>query len=154
MECGDSVNRQVLILALVLGLLAAPAQSRADHLMVLIANQGSPLNSVRPLDVRKIYLGYHVTNDDGRPIRATTNVSSRRLWEIFVQDVMGMTERSYDRRLLTLTLQSGRRRPDEYEDLEQLLDRIETDNDAVAFVWEDDIRDRADIKIVRVLWRN
>jgi hypothetical protein len=66
---------------------------------------------------------------------------------------MGMSARSYDRRLLAKTLQTGQSRPDELHSVEDVIERIGNDRQAVSFVWEEDIHDRENIKILRVIWR-
>lgn len=152
MECGAPIMRFTVVIALILGSLVVPASLHADHSMVLIVNAESSIDHVTPVDLRKIYLGFTVTNGGGRVIRAVTNRSSPRLWEIFLQDVMGMSERSYDRRLLALTLQSGRLRPVVRYDLGQIIDTLRGDNDAVAFAWREDVEEIEDVRIVRVLW--
>jgi hypothetical protein len=152
MECSAAVRNTFLSIVLLLGLFALPGVSYADHSMVLVTSSDSPVDSVSPLDIRKLYLGFVVRDRQGNPIRPMTNASDSRLWEIFLQDVMGMSARSYDRRLLTLTLQSGRPRPDVYGSLQSILDSVEQDDNAVAIVWEEDIAKRPGLKVIRVLW--
>ena len=98
-------------------------------------------------------MGFVVTSKDGQPIQPVFNSSSSRLQELFLQDVMGMSARTYDRRLLSLTLRTGRSRPVSYENVDDLLTRLQRDRHAVAFVWSEDVADADNIKIVRVLWR-
>ena len=145
--------RKVSAIALViLTLLAASPHVRADHSMVLIANADSPIEAISPIDLRKLYLGFVVLSNTGTQVRPLSNESDARLKEVFLQDVMGMSARSYDRRLLTLTLQSGRPRPEVIEDLNLLLQRIDNDLQAVAFVWEEDVENMDNVKVLRVLW--
>ncbi|MDH5620446.1 MAG: hypothetical protein OEY74_00045 [Gammaproteobacteria bacterium] len=146
--------RYAALTILLVALLQAPAQARAEHSLVLIASKDSSLQDVNAIDLRKLYLGFTVVKGDGRPIRAISNFSSPDTWEIFLQDVMGMSERSYNRRLLTLTLQSGRARPTVHKNLAQLLDHLKSDHDAISFAWSTDIEDRDDIKVLRVLWHH
>lgn len=152
MECGISVNRFPIIILLILMLCASAPPSRADHAMILIANADSPIEELGPLDLRKLYLGFPVMTPDGTPIRPLSNASDARLGEIFLQDVMGMSARSYDRRLLTLTLQSGRPRPEVIEDVDVLLQRIDTNLQSITFVWDENIQDLDNVKVLRVLW--
>lgn len=146
--------RHALVIACLTGFLAASSPVCADHMMVLIVNADSPIDTVSSIELRKLYLGFYVEDDSGRPIRAIANKSNVQLWEIFLQDVMGMSARSYERRLLTLTLQSGRNRPAVHNRLDELLDRVESDEQTIAFVWVEDISDRENIKVLRVLWLN
>jgi hypothetical protein len=153
MERRVSMSKRFILALVATVFMAAAIPADADHVLVLIAGIDNPLRSVSPIEVRKLYLGFNVINDSNRPIQAISNVSDPRLWDIFLQDVMGMSERSYRRRLLTLTLQSGRSRPDTAKDRELMLDRIEHDPDAISFSWQEDIEDRPNIKVLRVLWQ-
>jgi hypothetical protein len=146
------VIRLRLIVPALLLLMAASSGVRADHSMVLIANARGPVESLSPLDLRKLYLGFVVTTNDRNPIKPVLNASDAFLTELFLQDVMGMSERSYDRRLLTLTLQSGRPRPEVLDDIGAIVEAVANDPYAVAFVWEEDIVDVDSVRIVRVLW--
>ena len=142
------------LIVLAVGLLTAPISARADHSLVLIAHIDSPLDDLSSLSIRKLYLGFTVVNDEGDIVHAIVNSSDSSVWEIFLQDVMGMSARSYDRRLLTLTLQSGRSRPEVVNTAEETLDKIDEDKNAVAFVWSEDIEGRNNIKVLRVLWQD
>jgi hypothetical protein len=145
--------RYATLTLLLLGALAVPSAIRADHSLVLIVNAESSIERLNSIEIRKVYLGFSVSNGQGIPIRAIANKSSARLWEIFLQDVMGMSARSYDRRRLALTLQSGRLQPLVVEDLDQLLESVSNDRNTIAFAWEEDVKDNKGIRILRVLWR-
>ena len=154
MERRVSMSRQLMIAILATVLIAAPIRADADHVLVLVTNKNGPLQSLRPIEIRKLYLGFTVANDRERPIRPISNMSDARLWNIFLQDVMGMSESSYRHRLLTLTLQSGRNRPEIIEVRELLLDRVEHDPDAITFAWLEDLEDRPNLRVLRVLWQD
>jgi hypothetical protein len=153
MERSIPVSRGCAIFILALVLLVVPPAARADHALVLIASADSPLTTVSSLDLRKLYLGFVVNSETGEQIHPITNTSDTRVKEIFLQNVVGMSARSYDRRLLTLTLQTGRHRPETYSDLDDLLNRVANDSLSIAFVWEEDAESRDDIKLLRVLWQ-
>jgi hypothetical protein len=153
MECSVSVIRNALFLFVAIGLLTAPAPLRAEETLVLIAHKDSGLQSLESLEIRKLYLGFIVRDERNQAIRAMTNRSDVRLWDVFLQGVMGMSDKSYERRLLTLTLQSGRVRPRVVTDLPKLLQTIETEPNAVAFVLERDRVGHVDLKVHRVQWQ-
>lgn len=145
------MRRGLQILVLTLLLAGAPA-AYAEHALVLITSVDSPLQSVSSIELRKLYLGFIVNAETGEQIQPVTNDSDSRAKEIFVQNVVGMSARSYDRRLLTLTLRTGRHRPEVFRDTTALLDRIADDAYSIAFVWEEDVAGREDIRTLRVLW--
>ena len=125
----------------------------AEHALVLITSADSPLQSVSSIELRKLYLGFIVNTDTGHQIRPVTNDSDPHAKEIFLQNVVGMSARSYDRRLLALTLRTGRHRPEVFRETSVLLDRIADATHSVAFVWEEDVEGREDIRVLRVLWQ-
>jgi len=131
-----------------------PSFVLADHKLVLVTREDSPLSNISALDLRKLYLGFVVYSDTGRQIHPISNHSDARAWEIFLQDVVGMSARTYDRRLLTLTLQTGRHRPQVFNELEYVLDAIAANPLAIAFVWQEDLQHRENIKVIRVLWQH
>jgi len=129
-----------------------PEPAFADHAVYLVARADCPVDSMDALDIRKIYLGFSVRTDANEALRAATNLSDEELYEIFLQDMMAMSERSYDRRLLTLTLQSGRRRPDIYTNSEELLRALEQDPTLITFMWKEDYEAAENLKVLRVIW--
>ena len=153
MERSIPVSRGLALFVLALVLLVVPPAARADHALVLIASADSPLKTVSSLDLRKLYLGFVVNSETGQQIHAITNNSDSRVKEIFLQNVVVMSARSYDRRLLTLTLQTGRHRPEIYTDPCDVLNRVASNSLTISFVWKEDADSRDDIKILRVLWQ-
>lgn len=145
--------RRTVFLLVIFGLLEVPTSLHAEESLVLIAHKDCPVNQLGSLDIRKLYLGFVVTDEQKQPIRAISNDSDAHQWSVFLQGVMGMSEKAYERRLLTLTLQSGRTRPRVITDLELLLQTVETEPNAVAFVWQRDLEGHNDLKVVRVLWQ-
>jgi hypothetical protein len=127
--------------------------AQADHVMVLVASRDSSFDSLSILQIRKTYLGFDVI-ENNKPVIAAINRSSEREWRLFLQNVIGMSERSYDRRLLTLTLQVGRSRPAEFDELDALLDFVAENPNHIAFVWEEDLEGRDDLEVVRILWHH
>jgi hypothetical protein len=67
---------------------------------------------------------------------------------------MAMSEKSYDRRLLTLTLQSGRRRPDVYTNIDELVDALQMDPYLVTYMWQEDFEKVRALKVLRVIWKH
>src|SRR3954462_10326646 len=84
--------------------------ARAADRLVLILSTHSRVNIVSALDVQKAFLGLTVVVE-GTKLRPLRNESDDSTHDIFFQDVISMSEDAYERRLLTLTLQSGRTAP-------------------------------------------
>jgi hypothetical protein len=125
----------------------------ADHELVLVVRADSDIEAIDLLDVRKVYLGFSVRTIKNAPIRAAANLTGKPIFEIFLQDVMAMSASTYDRRLLTLTLQSGYLRPAVFRNLAELVDALKQDPNTVSFMWKEDAEAAGELKVLRVLWR-
>lgn len=149
MECSSAVIRSIGILA-VLFAMTAPL-SAADRVAVLVVSAESPLVSLEPIEVRKLFLGFRVLRG-GHPLRPVRNVSDEHLSQVFLQHVVAMSQSAYDRRILSQMLQEGRARPQEFKSREQLIKALVDDPWAVSYMWTRDVPLKGRIKIVRVLW--
>jgi len=138
---------------LVLVSLALMAQvSSAERAVVLITDKDSPIEDIITLDVRKAYLGVAVTVN-GRTLRPLRLRDDDRLNQIFLQAVIAMSRKSYERRLLSLALKHGRPRPTEFSSRDELFRSIEENQFSIGYVWKSDAESDARIKIIKVLWQ-
>jgi len=78
---------------------------------VLIVGADSKVDQLDSLQVRKLFLGMTVTHDGDR-LRPLLNVADSRVRDIFLQNIVSMTDMTYDRRILRLALQGGEVRHD------------------------------------------
>lgn len=124
----------------------------ADEALVLVTSAQSSIPELNSLDIRKLYLGFNVRDRSERQIVALTNASDDRVMTVFLQNVMAMTQRAYNRRLLTLAVQSGRARPRTVRSLDQLHQLLLSDQMMVTCMWKTDADKFADLKVLRVLW--
>jgi len=85
-------------------------------------------------------------------VRALRNESSARVQEIFLQNVVGLTEMQYERRLLINLLNSGAVRPGEYSDIDQLIEAIKSSPMSVSYLLIRDDQVPPGLKVLRVLW--
>jgi hypothetical protein len=141
-----------LLIAFLVGTAAARPAFGEDTL-VLIASAESAVASLDSLEVRKLFLGMTVARN-GTRLRPLLNEAEPRLKEVFLQNVVSMSDLTYDRRLLRLALQEGRPIPAPYTDTAALLDAVAADRNAVSFAWARDVQRDKRIKILRVLWHD
>ena len=138
---------------LLLGAVTLAAQSSlADVAVVLVTDRSSPITSIGSLDVRKAYLGVSVTIE-GNTVRALRRSDNERLNQIFLQSVIAMSERSYERRLLSLMLKFGTPRPEEVEDIDELLESLAERPSSIAYMWKSEAEANPRVRIIRVLWQ-
>jgi hypothetical protein len=151
-ERGSSVSR-IAATAVLLTLLAAGTPALADEQLVLIVSAGSRIAQLDSLEVRKLFLGLTVTQY-GRRLRPVLNETDARVKEIFLQNIVSMSDITYDRSLLRLTLIQGQRRPTAYGDIVLLLNAVAADPSAVSYAWSKDVTRDPRLRILRVLWHD
>jgi len=138
---------------LVMGAAMMMAQGAlADHELVAVVSEESPITELDVLTIRKAYLGVGVSIDGSR-IRPYRVGADARLNQIFMQSVIAMSERSYERRLLALTLKYGAPRPAQVDSPEQLVDALRSNPLAIGYLWREDAESASGIRVVRALWR-
>ena len=139
------------LLALLLSVAALPAC--ADDALVLIVGVDSKVDQLDSLQVRKLFLGMTVTHDGDR-LRPLLNDADSRVRDIFLQNIVSMTDMTYDRRILRLALQGGRSLPAIYKDKVALINAVAADPTAVSYAWAKDVQHDRRIRILRVLWHD
>lgn len=139
------------LLALLLSVAALPAC--ADDTLVLIVGADSKVDQLDSLQVRKLFLGMTVTHEGDR-LRPLLNDADSRVRDIFLQNIVSMTDMTYDRRILRLALQGGRSLPAIYKDKVALINAVAADPTAVSYAWEKDVQHDRRIRILRVLWHD
>lgn len=145
--------RRYLPLFLVAILSLSARVHSADQEVVLVVSGNSPITELSMLDLRKAYLGVAVTIDD-RSIRSYRLNNDQLLNQIFMQSVMATSERSYERRLLSLTLKYGRPRPTEIDDPASLIRQLKMNPMGIGYMWRKDAETDPEIRIVKVLWKS
>ena len=143
------MRRVPLVVALLLGLLF---EARAgSESVVLVVRADSPVMDLDSVSVRKLFLGLPVLVN-GTPLHPVRNRSDQLLDEVFLQQIVAMSQSSYDRQILIAVNRQGSLRPAELTNLARVLDALFADPNAVSFVWQRDVAHNTRIRVVRVLW--
>ena len=131
--------------------LAAPARP-ASQTVVLVVRADSPVRELDSVAVRKLFLGWPVLPaGSSSPLHPLRNRSDALLDEIFLQEIVAMSQPNYDRQMLKRVNQGGLR-PTEYTSIGELTAALNADADAVTFMWERDVGHNPHIRVIRVLW--
>jgi hypothetical protein len=154
MERGRSVKKigAQWLLALLCSV-AVVLPSFADETVVLIVSAESKVEQLDSLEVRKLFLGMTVTHNGDR-LRPLLNEADPRIKDIFLQNIVSMTDMTYDRRILLLALQGGRSLPTVHTNTTTLINSVAADPTAVSFAWARDVQRDKRIKVLRVLWHD
>ena len=150
MERGNSVTR-IAATAVLLSLLAVMTLALADEQLVLIVSADSKIVQLDSLELRKLFLGLTVSHDGNR-LRPVLNETDPRVKEIFLQNIVSMSDITYDRRLLRLSLIQGQTQPTAYKNITLLINSVAADPSAVSYAWAKDVAHEPRIRILRVLW--
>jgi hypothetical protein len=149
-ECGNSV-RKIAATAVLVALLTASRPVSAAEQLVLIVSADSKVEQLDSLEVRKLFLGLTVTHNGDR-LRPVLDEADARVKEIFLQNIVSMSDTTYDRNVLRLALIQGQIKPIAYKDFALLLNAVIADPTAVSYAWAKDVAHDSRIKILRVLW--
>jgi hypothetical protein len=150
MERGVSVSRTAAA-AVLLALLAAVTPSWAAEQLVLIVSADSNVEQLDSREVRKLFLGLTVIHNGNR-LRPVLNEADPRVKEIFLQNIVSMSDTTYDRSVLRLALIQGQVKPAAYKDISLLIKAVIADPTAVSYAWAKDVMHEPRIKILRILW--
>ena len=150
MECGNSV-RKIAATAVLVTLLTASRPVSAAEQLVLIVSADSKVEQLDSLEVRKLFLGLTVTHNGDR-LRPVLDEADARVKEIFLQNIVSMSDTTYDRNVLRLALIQGQIKPIAYKDIALLINAVIADPTAVSYAWAKDVAHDSRIKILRVLW--
>ena len=104
------------------------------------------------LEVRKAYFGLMVSYDK-LMVRAFRLNSDEELSQIFYQTVVAMSEKSYERRLLSMLLKYGSPRPQEYRDIRALSAAVRESDCGIAYMWQSDLEQQTGLRSIRLLWQ-
>lgn len=137
--------------AVLVTLLTAIGPAWAADQLVLIVSRDSRVEQLDSLELRKLFLGLTVTYNGDR-LRPVLDEADPRVKEIFLQNIVSMSDTTYDRSVLRLALIQGQIKPIAYKDIALLIRAVVADPTAVSYAWAKDVAHDPRIKILRVLW--
>src|ERR1700692_2798627 len=127
----------VLMIGLVL-LLGAAAPALAGEELVLIVSVQSNFDQLDSPLIRRLFLGLTVTQHGSR-LRPVLNESDEKIKELFLQNVVSMSDSNYDRYVLRLALLQGRTLPMVYRNTTALVSAVAADPAVVGYAWARDV---------------
>jgi hypothetical protein len=130
--------------------LVAPARPASQE-VVLVVRADSPVTDLDSVSVRKLFLGLPVLLN-GTPLHPLRNRSDPLLDEIFLQQVVAMSQSSYDRQMLIGVNRQMSLRPAEFTRIADVIAALSADPNAVSFMWSSDVGHNPRLRVIRVLW--
>jgi hypothetical protein len=129
-------------------LAAAPDTGRR---LVLVTNSRSDVVALSAAESRKLFLGIPI-EQSGHLLLPLRNQTDPVLYEVFLQKAMFMSAPMYERTLLTRLLRTKGTRPQIYANETDLIQTLQTDPNAVTFMWAHQAESIPDLRIVVELW--
>lgn len=144
---------KLAILFIIINLMIAPvyAHNSSHPTLVLVSSTHSSIEQLKPSLVRKIFLNFH-TSFNNQHLIPLINSSNELLYEIFLQKVVYMSERNYDRYLIAKTFRSGIPRPEKFSSTKTLISALQSISGSVSVMWKKNAIDEKNIRIIQVLW--
>jgi hypothetical protein len=134
-------------------LLSAATPALAGEELVLIVAADSKIDKLDSSAVRKLFLGL-MTQRRGDRLRPLLNESDAQLKEIFLQNIVSMSDSTYDRHVVQLSLEQGRKQPKVYQSTAQLISSVAADPMAVSYAWLRDVEHDRRVRVLRTLWHD
>ena len=138
---------RLLVFAVMLG----SSSSVMARELLLVSSFQEPINAFSKTELRRLFLGFTVKRN-GVTLTSSRNTSEEYAYQVFLQHVMFMSKRNYERRLLSLGFTKGNKIVPEYNDILVLLKEINKNNNHVSYVWREDIKPGSDLNVIQVLW--
>jgi hypothetical protein len=145
--------RSIAAAAFLLLLLSTATPALAGEELVLIVSTRSDVDQLDSPLVRKLFLGLTVTHHGNR-LRPVLNEADPEIKELFLQNIVSMSDSTYDRYVLRLSLLQGRTQPTVYRNSAELINAVAADPTVVGYVWARDVAHDPRMKILRVLWHD
>jgi hypothetical protein len=141
-----------ILCGLVLYLLLVAGNVRAEHKVVLVTASDSPLETPDSLALRKIYLGLEVWQG-GQSIKGLRNLADPQIDKVFLQNILAMTDQTYQRRLLSMRMNYGQPKQQEFESIDALTKALLANPYSVSYVWSETADANPKLKVLKVLWQ-
>jgi len=137
-----------IITSLLALLLSLPTFSEELVLVGSIAANYQPLSS---FEVRKIFLGYPIKRNNMSLI-AIRNTSDEEIYQLFLQKVIHLSARNYERRLMSKTFRTGTSTLLAIDTLPVLKNKLLNDKFKLSVMWLKDVELDNNLKVIQVLW--
>ncbi|GEM_PF-1258232 len=119
--------------------------------LVLVTFDPNCAIALNSIELRKLFLGLRISKNKHvfTPLR---NKTSEKLDTLFIQSIMAMSPRSYERRMIRSTFQKGHPIPDAYHNLKDLFEALKQKPCSISYSWAHQTRQFPHLKIIQTLW--
>jgi len=136
----------VLLLCNIVGVASADGKK-----VVLVASAHLKHLSLTRVEVRQLFLGGSIKKNDTRLVPVINDIDPL-LYEIFLQKIVFMSARTYERRLISRILHKGGQRIQFSSKLVSFENSLATEPGRITFMWESKAHTLPGIVVIEELW--
>ena len=140
---------QLLFTCMLTGVMLAPASVMARDLVVVSANNMNGL-SLSKFELRKVFLGYSV-NKDGKEISAVRNISDKDAYQLFLSQLIRLSDRNYEKRLMSKTFRTGLANVPKEKSLEAVYAELKRGDAVLSFMWLDEAQAEPGVSVIQTI---
>lgn len=119
--------------------------------LLLVCGAESAIPALTHAEVRKLFLGAHVEKN-GVHLIPLRNASDSRGTEVFLQKIIFMSERKYERQLASRVFRLGGVRPKVFESFPELVGSLRLTPGSVTYMWSTQLEQAPGLKTLGILW--
>jgi len=123
----------------------------SEKKMVLVVSAEAGHLKLNRSEIRQLFFA-GVIIKDGVQFEAVINDSDPLLYEVFLQKIIFMSARAYERKLISRVFRKGGRRVVLASNLESLENDLVANPGWVSFMWEENARSLPGITVIGELW--
>ncbi len=102
-------------------------------------------------ELRRLFLGVPVYRN-GKSLQPLINKSEDLCYQVFLQSTLGMSQKRYERSLVSDIYRQGISSPTIYHDLDELLEDLNKKNMAISFYYDHGVPVDKEFNIVQEIW--
>ncbi len=118
---------------------------------VLVAAESSQVQKVSVLEIRRIYLGLP-SSAESLIKSPVINSSDSVVYKSFLKNIMHMTEKGYQRKIVKRIFRQGGRKVKDIQNISELVKHLEKNMNDISFMDEQTAKNTKGIRVVQVLW--
>ena len=139
-----------LLVILIVGYAPTIEAVPSRQTLVLAAAPGLDIPRLQPDEIRSLFMGAPVVKQGVR-LRPLLNESDPLLREVFLQKVMFVSWKHYQRRLVEEAFRQGWPLPETVSNPHRLVRALALEPGAITYMWQD-VAQQSNVEVVQTLW--
>ena len=141
---------KLLFTCMLAGVIFSPASAVARDLVVVSAANNLNGLSLSKFELRKIFLGYKV-NKDGQAISAVRNIIDKDAYQLFLSQLIRLSDRNYEKRLMSKTFKTGLANVPKEKSLEAVYAELQRGDAVLSFMWLDEAQAEPGVSVIQTI---